>query len=105
MLVTATDSRITFEFYSIENGGRLIDSFTIEHQAASAPSLSARLDSAGDKVVISWPANSGEFELRETADLVHGQWERVSIQQIEADGVRSVSIPIGKSRSFYQLRR
>jgi tartrate-resistant acid phosphatase type 5 len=103
MQVTATDALISFDFYSIGNGGTLIDSFSLEHSEAP-PEVSLKLTLLNGEIAISWPAAHRELELEEAASLNTSDWRRVANSPFEQDGERRVVLPLGPSSGFYRLR-
>jgi tartrate-resistant acid phosphatase type 5 len=102
MLVTATDSRITFEFYSISNGGTLIDSYSLGPQT-NAPVLSVRLNRAENVLVLSWAATAPGLDLQESSTLKSYDWHRVSTRPAEEGDNKTIVLPADSLKRFYRL--
>lgn len=71
MLVLADDSNLTLHFYSVANGGRLVDSITLVQ-----PRLTVRRASGGT-LRISWATNAAGFALQSRTNLSAGTWANV----------------------------
>jgi len=67
------------------------------------PKLSVTLEAG--QLRVSWPATAAGYTLMSSATLPATGWLPVTIQPVEADGQRAVTIPFEESARFYRLRR
>ena len=73
-------------------------------EAVAQPKLSATL--TGQNLVIAWPASATGFVLQSSAQLgTSAAWTAVTGTPTTANGVSSVTIPIGTGTQFYRLRQ
>jgi hypothetical protein len=101
MLVTATDSRITFEFYSVSNGGTRVDGITLW----SRPGMNVqRLAGA---VQIRWSTNvPPEFALEETSrPELSNSWRTSGASTSISGTQRIANVPTSGANRFFRLRK
>lgn len=100
-----------FNEFRIWNGVLLPDEVTAHYAAGpdsleppvSAPKLSATV--SGQNLTISWPTAAG-YLLESSSALGSGAtWAAVSTQPTTANGVSTVTVPIGNANQFYRLKK
>lgn len=67
------------------------------------PKLGVTLE--GGLLRVSWPATAAGYTLMSSAALPATEWLPVTIQPVDADGQRAVTIPFEESARFYRLQR
>jgi hypothetical protein len=59
---------------------------------------------AGNNLLFSWPASTGEYVLESTPILGHGEnWQPVNLAQSYSNGQIQVSVPMSGASAFYKL--
>ena len=101
MLVTATESRVTFEFYSVAGGGTRIDSLEL----SGRPELGIRRNT--NTVRIAWSTNvPPEFRLEETSrPQTSNSWNVSSAAATVSGTQRIVHVPLNPSNRFFRLKK
>ena len=100
MLVIATETNITYEFWSVANGGTRIDRNAEERPGVSVSMLP-------DAVQIAWPTNGTDgYVLESATGFPAGSWTLVA-QTPTISGNRKVVTLLhnGQSQRFFRLRR
>ena len=98
MLVTADENTMTLRFYSVANGGSLIDTLIL-----MKPVLSARAASNG-RVRVSWSTNVTEFVLERGAPP-GTSWTIVTTTPVVEGNEHAVYVDVGGNSFFYRLRK
>lgn len=101
MRIIATETNLIGQFWTIEDGGRLVDQFTLTR----TPRL--RVSTSSGSVRVSWPTNDGSgFALQSTDTVPSTAWSQVTNTPTDAAGMRTVTIPsAGSGRKFFRLQR
>lgn len=101
MLVTATDSWITFEFHSVANGGSRIDGVTL----SARPGMNVQRGT--NSIQIRWNTNiPPEFALEETSrPELSNSWAASSASVSISGTQRTVNVLTSASNRFFRLRQ
>jgi hypothetical protein len=101
VLVTATASQITFEFFSVANGGTHIDSLTL----VGRPELAVKQGTNALRIAWSTNVPSG-FKLEETARLdLSNSWRTSSTPTTIMGTQHTANVPTSGSNRFFRLRK
>jgi tartrate-resistant acid phosphatase type 5 len=98
MLVTATHTNITYEFWSVAGGGTRIDRFV-----QSTPRLS--IVRSNNFVRVSWPTNGADGCVLESANPISSTWSSVTQTPVLTGTRRVVTIQATNQAKFFRLRR
>lgn len=109
MLIEADETQITFQFFSVANGGTSIDRLTIRKPAPPAPfvpGLTITRLPADNVAVVSWTTNAVGFDLEETSDPINpASWTRCSTECAVLGGLNTVKLGDAEQKKFFRLRR
>lgn len=99
MVISATESNINYQFWSVANGGTLVDEFT----EAARPKLS--ISSSNAIVRVAWPTNlSGGFVLQSKGSLDPAvPWTNVSTTATISAGRFITTVPASSGTQFFRL--
>ncbi|HWN95954.1 MAG TPA: metallophosphoesterase [Methylomirabilota bacterium] len=101
MLVTATDTNIVYEFWSVAGGGTLIDRFTQQ----VPPQLSCVL-TTNETVHLSWPTNGADGCVLEWTQALPGSWNNVPETPVILGATKTVTLSTtGQWFRFFRLRK
>ncbi len=107
MKVIATETNITYEFWSVANGGTLIDRFTQGPQTGQSTPPALSIMRTNNSMRVSWPTNSGgAFLLQSTVNLSPVLWSNVAAAPV-VSGTRFVTtVPrASNGNAFFRLTR
>jgi hypothetical protein len=72
-------------------------------EESQPPKLSVTFEAG--QLRVAWPATAAGYTLMSSAALPATEWSPVTIQPVDADGQRAVTIPIEDTARFYRLQR
>jgi tartrate-resistant acid phosphatase type 5 len=99
MKMTATETNLTYEFWSVANGGTLIDRFTqLVH-----PCLV--IDLTNNAVRLSWPTNTSSGFVLQSATALMNTWTNVAQTPAVSGNRYTVILARDAPRRFFRLRR
>lgn len=98
MLVTATQTNITYEFWSVAGGGTRIDRFM-----QATPNLS--ITRSNIFVRVSWLTNGADGTVLESANQFPPTWSAVAQTPVTSGNRRSVTLTATNQSRYYRLRR
>jgi tartrate-resistant acid phosphatase type 5 len=98
--VVATETNFTYEFWSVANGGTLIDRVTL----TTGPRLN--IDFTNNVVRLSWPTNgSSGLTLQSASALGNAAWTNVSQAPILSGNRYIVTLNRNGAHSFFRLKQ
>jgi tartrate-resistant acid phosphatase type 5 len=97
MKVVATETNITYEFWSVANGGTLIDRFT----QTVGPRLT--IQRTNNSMRVSWPTNGASGFVLQAASSVTGAWTNVAQSPTVSGNRYSVTLGATGLRAFFRL--
>lgn len=99
MLVTATEANIVFEFWSVANGGTLIDRF------AQSTGVQLAIIRSNDLMRVSWPTNgSAGLRLQATTTVSPPAWTNVTASPVNVGERWDVTVPHSSTaNAFFRL--
>jgi tartrate-resistant acid phosphatase type 5 len=101
MRISATESNLVGEFWSVAGGGTVVDRFTLW----TPPRL--QISPSSGTIRVSWPTNNAPgFRLEASIGIPASTWTSVTNQPSDSAGVRMVTVPAsGFPSRFFRLRR